>query len=116
MPKGSYIAFFFFSVVMMAALQFFVYSELRRYIRTSFPESAAKLMRRLRWVFYIMNIPVILLFFRRELAAEWPVVTNVILYPYTVWVFLLLFWTVILIPIVAVRVMRLGVTKVLVRR
>jgi len=116
MPKGSYVAFFILSVAILASLQLFVFSQLRRYLRMNFPQKAAKLIQSFRWVFIVLNIPVILLFFRREIAAEWPTVTNIILYPYTVWVFLLIFWTVILIPIVVMRILRSSVSKVLVRR
>ncbi len=87
-------------------LQYFVFRQLRRYIRTYFPDKAAKWLPAAKWVFIIMNIPVVLMYFRRQLAAELPTVTNIILYPYTVWVFLLISWTLILIPVVAVRVLR----------
>ena len=95
----------------MAALQYFVYRQLRRYIRLNFPEKAAKWIAISKWVFLIMNIPVALVYFRRQIAPDATTVTNIILYPYTVWVFLLIFWTIILIPIVAVRILRTNVFK-----
>lgn len=105
-PKGSYILFFLLTTGVFAVLQYFVFRQLRRYIRTYFADKAAKWMTSFKWVFIIMNIPVVLMYFRRELAAEFPLVTNIILYPYTVWIFLLIFWTLVLIPIVGTRVVR----------
>jgi hypothetical protein len=111
MPKESYVAFFLISVAILASLQLFVYSELRRYIRFYFTEKAGKLLPRFRWLFILMNIPIVVIYFRRQLAADLPTVTNIILYPYTIWVFLLVFWTLILIPIVVVRILRTNVFK-----
>ena len=92
-------------------LQYFVFRQLRRYIRTYFPDRATKLMKAAKWVFIIMNIPVVLMYFRREIAAGLPTVTNIVLYPYTVWVFLLIFWTLILIPVVVIRILRSGLSR-----
>ena len=92
-------------------LQYFVFSQLRRYVRTYFPDKAKRLMLRFGWLFVVMNIPIIFMYFRRQIAADMPTVTNIILYPYTVWVFLLIFWTLVLIPIVVVRVLRTSVFK-----
>ena len=70
MPKGSYVLFFLLTTAIFAAMQYFVFVELRRYIRTSFPLKAADLMRRFKWVFLVMNIPIILMYFRRQLVAD----------------------------------------------
>jgi hypothetical protein len=110
-PKESYILFFLVSTAILAVVQFFVFSELKRYLRTTEPLKAPKLLRIFRWMFIVMNIPVVFVYFRRQIAPDLPTVTNFLLYPYTVWVFLLIIWTLILIPIVVVRILRTTVFK-----
>lgn len=90
----------------LAGIQFFVYTELRRYLRQHFAAAAAKWVPRFRWVFILMNIPIVFMFFRRQFAGEWQTVTNIVLYPFTVWVFLMMFWAMILAVVMLVRVLR----------
>ena len=52
-----------------------------------------------------MNLPLLFLFFRREFHGELVVLTDVLLYPFSVWEITMLFWAIILIPVTIVRLM-----------
>lgn len=97
--KESYLVFFLVISGILFLLQWFVYTRLRRIVKRDFPDRADTILRVARWVFVIMNIPVAFLFFRRSLNAELPVLTNIMLVPYTIWQGLMLVWALILIPI-----------------
>lgn len=53
-----------------------------------------------------MNLPLVFLFFRRDIHVDIPTLTNIMLYPFTVWEFLMLMWAFILIPVVLIRFVR----------
>lgn len=102
---------FLMTVAVLGAIQYFVFSQLRRYVRSHFAHKADILIRRFKWLFLLMNIPILFIYFRREIASDLPLVTNIVLYPYTIWVFLLMCWTVILIPIVLARMTKIVISN-----
>lgn len=86
--------------------QIFVYFQLRRFVRLHFPDRAKRVVPVIRWFFILMNLPILFLFFRRNIQADIPILTNIILYPFTIWEFLILMWTIILLPVVIFRFIR----------
>ena len=104
--KGSYLLFFFGISLVLIGAQIFVYFQLRRLIRRDFPHRARRVVPILRWIFIAMNLPLAFLFFRRNIRADIPTLTNILLYPFTVWEFLMLLWAFILIPVVLTRILR----------
>jgi hypothetical protein len=104
--KGSYLLFFLGTSFVLIAAQTFVYFQLRRFIRHDFPQKAKKVVPLVRWIFIAMNLPLVFLFFRRDIKVDIPTLTNILLYPFTVWEFLILMWTAILIPVVIFRFIR----------
>ena len=98
---------FLATTAILSGIQYFVFSELRRYLRAYFPQKAQKYVPRFRWFFILMNIPIVFLFFRRVITPDLASLANVAIYPFTVWVFLMLLWAVILFGVVLVRVIRI---------
>ncbi|MFI5264678.1 MAG: hypothetical protein ACHQM6_09195 [Candidatus Kapaibacterium sp.] len=104
--KGSYLLFFLGTSLVLIAAQAFVYFQFRRLIRKDFPQYARRTVPIIRWIFLLMNLPLVFLFFRRDIHADIPTLTNIMLYPFTVWEFLMLMWAGILIPVVILRFIR----------
>ncbi len=104
--KASYLLFFLATSFVLILAQIFVYFQLRRFIRFHFSQKAKRVIPLIRGFFIIMNLPIVFLFFRRQIKADIPILTNIILYPFTVWEFLILMWTIILIPVVIYRFIR----------
>lgn len=91
---------------MTFGMQYFVFRQLRRLIKRDFPLRAAEWIPRIKWVFIVMNIPVAYLLFRHPLNFDIDIVTQVMLYPYTIWQFLMMMWLVILTPVVIIRMIK----------
>lgn len=104
--KETYLITFLVVASLTFGMQYFVFRQLRRLIRRDFPEKVAKWIPRIKWTFVLMNIPVAYLFFRRPLNFDVAVITQVMLYPYTIWQFLMMMWLVILTPVVLVRMVK----------
>jgi hypothetical protein len=104
--KGSYLVFFIGTSLVLISAQVFVYFQLRRLLRRDFGQRAKPVILFIRWFFIAMNVPLLFLFFRRDIHADIPTLTNIMLYPFTVWEFLMLMWALILIPIVIIRFIR----------
>jgi hypothetical protein len=104
--KGSYLLFFFGTSLVLVAAQLFVYFQLRRLLRKDFPDRTGRITAIIRWIFISMNLPLLFLFFRKYIHADVSILTNILLYPFTVWEFLMLLWAFILIPVVIVRFLR----------
>ena len=110
--KESYVIMFLAVAAITFGVQYFVFRQLRRVIRRDFPAKAERWTRIAKWVFILMNIPVAYLFFRKPLNIDIAAVTQVMLYPYTIWQFLMLMWLMILLPVTAYRLIK---TKVFAR-
>ena len=104
--KGSYLLFFIGTSLVLISAQAFVYFQLRRLLRQDFKQRAKRVIPFIRWFFIGMNLPLLFLFFRRDIHADIPTLTNIMLYPFTVWEFLMLMWALILIPVVFIRFIR----------
>ncbi|MBS1903649.1 MAG: hypothetical protein JSS75_08105 [Bacteroidetes bacterium] len=98
--KESYLAYFLAISAILFLLQWFVYRQLKKVVVRDFPDRSALIVRIARITFFVMNIPVAFLFFRRQINAQLPVLTNILLVPYTIWQGLMIVWTLILVPIV----------------
>lgn len=108
--KASYLFFFIGTAIVLISAQTFVFFQLRRLVRRDFPQRAKKAVPLIRWIFIVMNLPLLFLFFRRQIPFDVSLLTNVMLYPFTVWQFLILLWTLVLLPVVIVRLFRQKVT------
>jgi len=105
MPSKQIYLYFFLGVVFVFSVaEIFVYFQLRRILRRDFSEKSKKWIPIIRWVFIGMNIPIIFLFFRKDIKADLPVLTTILLYPFTVWQFLIILWAIILIPVTIYRI------------
>ena len=109
--KASYLFFFIGTSVVLISAQAFVFFQLRRLIRRDFPHRAKKAVPVIRWIFIAMNLPILFLFFRRNIQADVSLLTNIMLYPFTIWQFLILLWTLVLLPVVIIRVLRRKKTR-----
>ncbi|HYM19382.1 MAG TPA: hypothetical protein VEW28_00085 [Candidatus Kapabacteria bacterium] len=98
--KETYLIYFFVISGLLLLLQWFIYHRLAKIIRRDFPERARRVLRIIRLFFFLMNIPLLFLFFRRQIHAELPMLTNILFLPFTVWQGLIIIWTAILIPVV----------------
>jgi len=101
--KASYLFFFLATSLVLIGAQVFVYFQLRRILRRDFPVWARKNMTVIRWIFISMNLPLLFLFFLRNLKFDTSLLSQILLYPFTLWQFLILLWTLILIPFALIR-------------
>ena len=104
--KASYLFFFIGTAIVLISAQTFVYFQLRRLVRKDFPHRAKKAVPIIRWIFIVMNLPILFLFFRRNIPFDVSLLTNILLYPFTIWQFLILLWTLVLLPVVMIRLLR----------
>jgi len=104
--KQIYLYFFLGTAFVLVLSELFVYFQLRRVLRRDFPERSKRAVPIIRWIFIAMNIPIAFLFFRRDIKADIPTLTIIMLYPFTIWQFLILLWTIILIPVTVCRLIR----------
>ncbi|MEI8135291.1 MAG: hypothetical protein WCH46_09520 [bacterium] len=107
MPSKQIYFYFFLGVVsVFSVAEFFVYYQLRRILRRDFPDWAFRAVPIIKWFFILMNIPIVFLFFRKEIKGDYPLLTTIMLYPFTIWQFLIIFWALILIPFTLLRLIR----------
>ena len=104
--KESYLVFFLVIAGLLVLLQWFIYHRFAKIVRRDFPDRAERFLKVSRWIFFAMNLPIVFLFFRRQIHAELPTLTNIILIPFTVWQGLIVVWTLVLFPIAAYEFMR----------
>lgn len=85
----------------------FVFRQLRSLILRDFPARAATLLRIAKAVFIYFDLPFLYLFFFKSLTssdgADLSLITTFLIYPFAVWQFLMIVWTVILLPAVLFR-------------
>jgi hypothetical protein len=104
--KETYLITFLVVASLTFGMQYFVFRQLQRLIKKDFPLKITTWIPRIKWTFILMNIPVAYLFFRRPLKIDVAAITQVMLYPYTIWQFLMMMWLVILTPVVLARMIR----------
>jgi hypothetical protein len=104
--KGSYFFFFLSTAFVSFGMQYFVYRQLRRFVRKDFPAKAAAWLKSAKWIFILMNIPIVFLLFRRQIPFDATTLSGILLYPFTIWIFLILMWAVILAPVAITRMVR----------
>jgi hypothetical protein len=105
--KTASLIFFLIAASMTFGLQYFVYRQLRRLIHKDFPEKAARFIKTAKWVFILMNIPVVFLFIKGRINVDMGLLSQIMLYPYTIWQFLMMMWAVILTPVTLTRIIRI---------
>ncbi|HET9135459.1 MAG TPA: hypothetical protein VFO76_02385 [Candidatus Kapabacteria bacterium] len=97
--KETYFIFFIVISSLLVLMQMFVYFWLRRILRRDFPVRSKKWLPRIKWTFIVLNIPIALIFFWRQINLPMTTVSKLVFYPFTVWEAIIIVWTVILIPI-----------------
>lgn len=97
--KETYFIFFIVISLMLVGMQMFVYFWLRTLLRHDFPIRSKKWMPRIKWTFIAMNIPIVFMFFRRQIHVELSTLSKIVFYPFTIWEAIIIVWTVILIPV-----------------
>ena len=93
--KESYITYFIVISTILIVIQYIVYRRFTRILRRDFPKRARLLVPITRAIFLVMNLPLVLLFFRKLTAFMTPV-TNALLVPFTVWQGLMIVWMLVL--------------------
>jgi len=97
--KETYFIFFIVISSLLVLMQMFVYFWLRRILRRDFPIRSQKWIPRIKWTFIVMNLPIALIFFWRQIKVEMNTLSKFVFYPFTVWEAIIIVWTVILIPV-----------------
>ena len=97
--KETYFIFFIVISLLLVGMQMFVYFWLRRILRRDFPIRSKKWIPRIKWTFIVMNLPIALIFFWRQIKFEMTTVSKLVFYPFTIWEAIIIVWTVILIPV-----------------
>lgn len=93
--RSAHLIAFLTIFVVSAASHRFVYVHARALIKRDFQKQTAML----RWtaaLFVIMDLPFLYLFFNRWLAAGHDDLTRALLYPFSLWQALMMFWTALL--------------------
>jgi hypothetical protein len=101
--KSTYLIAFLVVTTLSFALHFFVFAQLKRLLRKDFGMRAKGWIRAAGVVFIGMDFLFVLLFFRKQIPWDIPGISQILLYPFTVWQFLMLVWGAVLIPQVLAR-------------
>ena len=99
MPSKTAQLIAFFSVFLVSAgLHRFVYANLKRVILRDYPTLGARLVRAAAILFIVMDSPFIFLYFRNRMHVPLDTISQMLLYPFSVWQAIMLLWVVLLIP------------------
>jgi hypothetical protein len=101
--KSTYLIAFLIVTTLSFALHSFVFMQLRRLLRRDFGKRSVRWIRISGAVFIGMDFLFVLLFFRKQIPWDIPGISQILLYPFTLWQFLMLAWGVVLIPQVLAR-------------
>lgn len=94
--KSAHLIAFLTIFFVSAASHRFVFVHVRELIRKDFARRADALIRWTAGIFLVMDLPFAYLFFSRWMAAGHDYLTRALLYPFSLWQALMLFWTAIL--------------------
>ena len=94
--KSAHLIAFLTIFLVSAGSHRFVYVHLRGLIRKDFRQRAKGLVRLAACLFVIMDLPFLYLFLSKWIASGHDQLTRALLYPFSLWQSLMLFWTAIL--------------------
>ena len=109
--KSTYLIAFFSVAVVSGALHYYVYRNYKRVLFRDFSVRGTKLLRWVRVLFFVMEIPFVLMFFRKQITVDVSLATILILFPFTIWQFLMFVWGIVLLPQSLFRILRTGFRK-----
>jgi hypothetical protein len=107
----TYLIAFLSVAVVSGALHYYVYRNYKRVLLRDFPVRGPKLLRWVRVLFFVMEIPFVLMFFRKQIPGDVSLATILILFPFTIWQFLMFVWGMVLLPQTLFRILRKGFRK-----
>ena len=111
--KSAHLIAFLTIFVVSAASHRFVYVHAKALVQRDFRKRRQAILRGMAVLFVVMDLPFLYLFFSRWLAAGHDTLTRAVLYPFSLWQALMIFWTVILlVRLVMRRTARAGVSVV----
>jgi hypothetical protein len=94
--KSAHLIAFLTIFLVSAGSHRFVYVHLRELIRKDFRRRSTELVRLAAGVFVLMDLPFLYLFLSKWISAGHDQITRALLYPFSLWQALMLFWTAIL--------------------
>src|SRR4051812_5007032 len=104
MPSRAWqIVAFLFVLAISVSLHRFIYLNLKRMLLRDYPKGGARMAKWAKAIFIVMDAPFVFLYFRSAMPELLANVTSGILYPFAVWQFTMLMWTVLLVPVVLWR-------------
>ena len=121
MPSKSAHLIAFLTIFIVSAVSHrFVYVHARALVRRDFQRRHEAVVRWMAVLFVVMDLPFVYLFFNRWLAPGHDDLTRALLYPFSLWQALMMFWTAILLVRLFVRrtskvgvsVVRAGISSV----
>jgi hypothetical protein len=101
--KSAHLIAFLSIFALSAASHRFVYVHLKQLILRDFTRRAKAVRRSAATLFLLMELPFVYLFLSKWIAAGHDVTTRILIYPFTLWQGLMLFWTAILLVRLFVR-------------
>jgi hypothetical protein len=111
--KSAHLIAFLVVFAISAASHRFVYVHVRALIRRDFSRWSRTVIRATAGLFILLDLPFIYLFLSKWLASGHDELTRALLYPFSLWQALMLFWTIILLArLFVTRTVRAGTTVV----
>src|ERR1051325_1923526 len=92
--KSAYLIFFISTSLVIILVQVFVYFQFRRILRRDFPEWSKRKLPIIKLFFIAMNLPLLFLSLRTSLKFDTSILTTILLYPFTLWQFLMILWAI----------------------
>ena len=106
--KSAHLVAFLFVFLVSAGLHRFVYANLKRVILRDYPKLGSRIVRSFSVLFILMDSPFIFMFFRNRIKYDTTLLTQLLIYPFSVWQAIMIMWGAILIPFV---IWRRGLSK-----
>lgn len=104
MPTKAAQLIAFLSVFLVSAgLHRFVYVNLKRVILRDYPRLGPRLARYAAALFVVMDTPFVFLFYRNRIRVDVNLLTQLIIYPFSIWQAIMLMWVMILLPFMVWR-------------
>jgi hypothetical protein len=96
--KAAQLIAFFGVLLISVALHRYVYKNLKRVLLRDYPKMGVQLAKWTLVLFIVMDSPFLFLFLKSRIHEDLNTLTRILLYPFSVWQAVMIFWALLLAP------------------
>jgi hypothetical protein len=96
--KAAQLIAFFGVLLISVALHRYVYKNLKRVLLRDYPKMGVQLAKWTLVLFIAMDSPFLFLFLKSRIHEDLNTLTRILLYPFSVWQAVMIFWALLLAP------------------